>query len=436
MHRISPRQPLSLAVVAALALTGAVSRTAVAGTLVVANCDDSGPGSLRDTIGNAASGETIDLGQLECGTITLAGAIDVPLDDLALAGPASGALVIDADQVGRAFAHAGTGLLSIASLAIVNGVASGGAIARGGCIDSAGSVSLTDVVVSGCHAVAASAAGGAVSVEHSLELVRSRLSGNIAYANIGSASGGAAYVLEELDMLDSVVEGNYVQALPVAGDTAAVGGGLFLYGGDFRIVGSTISNNSADVAGGIEVRSTLGGDDNLIANSTIAGNSASTRIGGIHVGRATTMVHVTIAGNSAPQPPGTLGIAVGAQVDPNIVLTVQSALIAGNHAGTVVLDLGGDSGICVGSHSLIPTSSIEVPPDTLMLDPLLGPLADNGGPTRTMALSPGSPAIDTGTNPTALAWDQRGTGFARVAGLEADIGAFEYTDVIFANSFD
>jgi hypothetical protein len=59
----------------------------------------------------------------------------------------------------------------------------------------------------------------------------------------------------------------------------------------------------------------------------------------------------------------------------------------------------------------------------LGIDPLLGPLADNGGPTRTMALLPGSPAIDAGDGTGAPANDQRG--FARVVGAASDVGAFE-----------
>jgi hypothetical protein len=61
-------------------------------------------------------------------------------------------------------------------------------------------------------------------------------------------------------------------------------------------------------------------------------------------------------------------------------------------------------------------------------DPKLGPLSDNGGPTLTMALLPGSPAIDAGNTSLAPTTDQRG--FPRPAGLAADIGAFEYGSVM------
>lgn len=59
------------------------------------------------------------------------------------------------------------------------------------------------------------------------------------------------------------------------------------------------------------------------------------------------------------------------------------------------------------------------------LDPRLGPLQDNGGPTPTMALQPGSPAIDAGSNPLDLTADQRGYK-SRVVGAAADMGAYEF----------
>jgi len=63
---------------------------------------------------------------------------------------------------------------------------------------------------------------------------------------------------------------------------------------------------------------------------------------------------------------------------------------------------------------------------TAPIDPLLGPLQDNGGPTWTMALLPGSPAIDAGDDTPPLPdFDQRGPGFPRISGPHIDIGAFE-----------
>jgi hypothetical protein len=67
--------------------------------------------------------------------------------------------------------------------------------------------------------------------------------------------------------------------------------------------------------------------------------------------------------------------------------------------------------------------------DLLNMDPMLRPLADNGGPTQTMALLPGSPAIDTGDNTGAPRWDQRGRGYHRIVNGIIDIGAFEVQSV-------
>jgi hypothetical protein len=82
-------------------------------------------------------------------------------------------------------------------------------------------------------------------------------------------------------------------------------------------------------------------------------------------------------------------------------------------------------------------SGMTLPAGTLRSDPHLGPLQDNGGPTRTQALMPDSPAIDAGNNTAGFTYDQRLTGFKRVVGGAADIGAFEYDpDIIFVNGFN
>jgi hypothetical protein len=76
-----------------------------------------------------------------------------------------------------------------------------------------------------------------------------------------------------------------------------------------------------------------------------------------------------------------------------------------------------------GSSGFDPTDLVGTASNPI--DPLLGPLADNGGPTLTMALLPGSPAIDAGDNTDAPMWDQRGPGFRRIVNGTIDIGAYE-----------
>ena len=92
----------------------------------------------------------------------------------------------------------------------------------------------------------------------------------------------------------------------------------------------------------------------------------------------------------------------------------------------------------------MPTNPLDalVQLQTLRIDPKLAPfLENNGGPTQTLALQGGSPAIDAGNNSSGLATDQRGAGFARMSGNGTDIGAFEVQsggtgDLIFRNGFD
>ena len=83
------------------------------------------------------------------------------------------------------------------------------------------------------------------------------------------------------------------------------------------------------------------------------------------------------------------------------------------------------------SHNSTPSNLIGTTADPL--NPMLGALANNGGPTQTMALLPGSPAIDAGSNALAvdangnpLTTDQRGAGFPRIVGGTVDIGAYEF----------
>ncbi|MEM9352643.1 MAG: choice-of-anchor Q domain-containing protein [Planctomycetota bacterium] len=118
---------------------------------------------------------------------------------------------------------------------------------------------------------------------------------------------------------------------------------------------------------------------------------------------------------------------------------LDDAIVFGNQAGATGYDLGGAFAESEASFRINDSLVGTILPGTLAtlnntllgFDPFLGPLQDNGGPTPTHALLPGSPAIDAG-DPSALAgvdgvpeFDQRGPGFTRVAGAAIDIGAFE-----------
>jgi len=116
---------------------------------------------------------------------------------------------------------------------------------------------------------------------------------------------------------------------------------------------------------------------------------------------------------------------------------LESTIVALNRSGGVEYDVGAPVAVTVaGTANLIMAGAarVAVPPDTISADPRLGALADNGGPTQTHALLPGSPAIDHGNDITGDLADQRL--FKRVVGSSADIGSVEFVDKIFASGFD
>ena len=238
--------------------------------------------------------------------------------------------------------------------------------------------------------------GGAIGAAGDLLITWTTISGNSA------RSGGAILQLAgTLSLTDSLLTGNIAQAN---------GGAIWQFGyGDVDVRNSTISENLAQENGG------------AIANS----------YGSVHLSNA------TITGNTAN------GAGGGVWFDyPYYTLGIESTIVAGNTAGGSSNDIFAPGGTVEGSHDLIVAApGLDVPADTIGDDPLLLPLSDNGGSTLTHAFAEGSPAIDAGSNPLGLSFDQRGSGFPRVAGIAADIGAFEVQpgppdDIIFANGFD
>jgi hypothetical protein len=249
-------------------------------------------------------------------------------------------------------------------------------------------------------------------------------------------------------MTDSTISGNSIDV--AAEGEGAPGGGIYVRG-IVDIRGSTIDGNVADGDGGglfkaiYSVYGEPGGTNPqttlTIHNSTFANNAAASG-GAIASSRPVYLANTTIANNVAETGPGGVMFRLADIIDSAGILDAQSTIIAANTAEIGALDLAADDTLVVsGSHDLIvDAGAIGLPDDTITADPMLGPLEDNGGTTRTLALLDGSPAIDAGSNPLALDFDQRGDGFPRVTGAAADIGAFESAgedlDTIFANGFD
>lgn len=264
--------------------------------------------------------------------------------------------------------------------------------------------------------------------------------------------GGAVRLVADIESTvafrNSLVQGNST------GGSLSHGGAVFSQRGQVFVTGSTFTQNETEAAnadGGAiySFRNHFTGVDLATANSTFSQNGAGGDGGAIRVYASILANNITVTQNAAVDDGGGVYIDIrGHDVE------IRNSIIAGN------TDLGGESpdlhirfitsNSSVFSHNLIGDAggSFLVPtvgttPDAdgnhigehgTPIDPRLGTLADNGGPTPTHALLANSPALNSGDNalavdPTdgnaALATDQRGTGFTRIVGGTVDMGAFE-----------
>jgi hypothetical protein len=256
-----------------------------------------------------------------------------------------------------------------------------------------------------------------------LDIEGSTFTGNS--ATLGGAIGNTNSTLTAVTVTDSTISGNQ------ASDR---GGGIFSEGGGSLIVRhSTLARNHAGFSGGAILNFS---NSLFVANSTIFGNAAEQGGGIDYFGfNQALVVNSTLAGNSAVTGANIVVedvlFTVGSSVDLAIVL--KNTIVANGQPGgsCSVLVFGA---IVDGGHNFDTdgTCGFSTANGSLTgVDPKLGPLADNGGPTRTMALLPGSPAIDAGDNATCTApqvgnVDQRHV--IRITGADpvCDMGAFEF----------
>ena len=435
---------------------------------VVGNCSDSGTGSLRDAVDHAGDGDTIDLTQLSCSVISLStGAILIGVSDLTLQGPGNHQLMIQGSGgSGDGLLYdLGGGELTVDGIDFSFGDKyRSDQAAHGGCIYTNGDLTVRDAHIYACgvHANTYPAAGGALYAQGSVSITHTDIE-LCGLTTSGTAKGGGIFGGTGVLMTYSSVTGcrnattyrgygggvysggdlvvKYSTIADNENDEGQIGDG----GGTFSrratsIYWSTISGNSATVGGGVYL-GVNGEGTALIAESTISGNEAKSA-GGIRAGMPLRLENSTIAFNRIPRSytiPLDYAFSAGLSVRA-APITIESTIIADNvaYADTDdAEDIGGDIPIPIdGSHNLFMSSEQPVPPDTLIVDPRLDPLAGNGGLTRTHALSSESPAIDRG-DAGGYDSDQRGSGFPRVLGTAADIGAYEVDpDVIFRNGFD
>jgi hypothetical protein len=232
--------------------------------------------------------------------------------------------------------------------------------------------------------------------------------------------GGGIYNAGTLTLSNSTLSGN----------SAARGAGIYNVG-TLTLIGSTLSGNMAtNIGGGIGNNGQL-----TLSNSTLSGNSAGQDGGGIWNFDSFTATNATITANRADADFDNSGQGGGIDNIPGSTLRLRNTIVAGNFHGAAsarddikgaaqasAFNLVGDGTGLTGMSDHDANGNL-VGTALAPLDPRLGPLQDNGGPTMTHALLAGSPAIDRGLAPgLAPATDQRGAGRSG----PADIGAFEF----------
>jgi len=445
------RRPLAACVAACFALT---APAAIADTVFVTSCDDTGPNTLRAALGAAQPGDTVDLGSLPptCNSlITLTvGAVGTLLDDVTILGPPERVTVTKtATGHFRIFEHLGTGTLHLVNVNIAFGNAySTNLDTRGGCIYSAGSVALDHAIVAYCSAdvnddfMHRQAFGGGVFATKDLTLqyseIRNNTVGGHAYLALG---GGAVAYGGTLMMKYSTISDNTMAS------TRGRGGGAVVYG-NAVIAHSTISGNHSDVdVGGLRVHGQAGNIVTLV-QSTVSANSATRSFGGVSTDVDTSIHNSTIAFNTAGA-----GKVAGQYASPGLnvyfgAVDLQSSILANNTYGAAENDFTGPLFTApTGADNLIRASTNTLPAAGLVFGKCaaLGSLRDNGGPVKTHALLSSSPAIDAGNNDSKIPFgnqtysdDQRGAPYARTSGSQTDIGAYEVDqgDSVFNTAFE
>lgn len=356
--------------------------------------------------------------------------------------------------------NASSAIYNDATLRINNSSLRNNTAAQGGALynDSQGRLTLTNTQIQGNTS---NSIGGGIYNLGSLTLLTSDIASNRASSDGGGiySGGNGTLSLQNSTVQGNIANGNgggifnsgflWTDTSTVANNTASggLGGGVYtngpasltnttldrnqandsgggIYnGGVLSLVRSTLSNNIANLDAGV-----LGDGGGLynsnvatITNSTISANRVINGSGGgIYSSDNLTLSHSTLTLNIAD--------GQGGGIRNTGTATISNTIVANNGAATHQ-DVSGlfnsqgnnlvgvvDGGFGFGSGPLIGTAARPI-------NPGLGPLADNGGPTRTHALLPGSPALNAGnaTNPPAT--DQRG--FARVLQGFLDIGAIE-----------
>jgi hypothetical protein len=416
-------------------------------------------------------------------TIALAnGQLPALVHKVIIAGPGANLLTIDAHQASSILTDFGVSA-SISGLTLANGNSSGAGAAidneggslsltesaligdaaqfGGGLFNNGGFTTLTDCTLTGDSATvrggglfnqfgtvvlincslsvntASASGGGLFNFQGSAEVFNCNFVSNTSFNGGGFSNQGLAD-LENCTFTSNTatdfgggIDNGGTATLnncTFSTNTAFVGGGFFNDIGDTAtLTDCTVAGNSANDGGGVSDLGTAS-----LTNCTVSGNTANAAdtAGGIDTSSSntkasTTLTNCTVANNTNRTAGGRGGLFAGRYGTAQATVTLRNTIVAENSGPQF-----GDSGASVGpgtftslgfnlssdsSGNLVQTGDLQ------NANPLLAPLGSYGGPTQTLALLPGSPAINAGTTTGAPATDQRGQ--RRVGAV--DIGAFE-----------
>ncbi len=396
----------------------ALEERAVPATLHVTNMTSDNAatvGTLRYEINHSATGDTIKIDV--AGTLQLIAANGNlgPSHALTIIGLGPNQDIIKAGGNQRIFRTNSALTLSGLTMTGANTNSNGAAVT-----DFGGLLTIDNCNISGNTA---RNYGAAIDATRGLTITNSTISGN----KTTQGSGGGIYARGTTKIVNCTISGN-------SGGTGNGGGLDFAGGGSLTITASTVSGNTASKGAGVFAYSNIG--NSTITNSTITGNKATGAGGGIAVQGTGTLnlVNDTIVGNKSANGGGLSVGNVGLFPVQNIgslTVNVLNTIVANNtDTSQKAPDIAGK--ITARNSLIFSQTGITFvgskATDIFGVDPHLGPLQNNGGPTMTMALLAGSIAIDAGDDsvlglPYSLTTDQRG--LARKAGSHVDIGAFE-----------
>lgn len=390
-----------------------------------------GPATILLTHGELAIADAVSIVGAGVGWLTIDGQlssrlfnIDVAAGDVTFRGltltrgqttgdNATPADLTNQTHGGGAIRSVSSGLLTLDQVDVA-GNGTTGANAAGGALYVTGPLAITASKVRGNNASGASAAGGGLAATGVATITASTFSGNRA------ARGGGVSATSALAIGSSTFSGNR------AVDAVAGLGGAVYATGTLHVVNSTISTNAAQSVVAAQGAGLWVSGATTIAHSTIVANTASTTSlagvgsgGGLYgdqaAGETLTVNHTIIGGNFTTEENGEVRFGSGS-------LELRYSLIAdngGTNLSEAPIGWPDAHGNLIGG------------PRYGYVDPLLNGLEENGGPTRTHALLPGSPAVFAGDMAlvpgvgSTPEFDQRGAPYSRRVGTRMAIGAVE-----------